>query len=167
MRRTVFPRVLGSALLLILWSSASLATEPLFDRIEIEGQSGRLHDNARGWLDLPESEQLLSMARAENCTAIGGPRGKFKVADRTLFLYGLYRCSGDVALSVVYPKVSQPVVATWVTGKLTAEVGKVVCRSNAGAPVFERIATLSVEAGKVTSVSFSVPPIEQCGHNVS
>jgi len=162
MRSAMSPKTICSVVLLVLWSSASLATQPLFDRVELEGRSGRLLDSARGWLELPESEQLRSMARAEVCSAIGGPRGKFKIAEDALWLQGLYRCGGDVDLSAVYPGISQPVVATWVTGKLTAEFGKILCWSKKGGPVFERVATISVEAGKVTSVSFKVPSREQC-----
>lgn len=157
---------LFNAVLLILCSSASMATEPLFDRVEIEGQSGRLHDNVRGWLELPESEQLRSMTRAENCTAIGGPRGKFKVAEGMLLLHGLYRCGGDIELSSVYPSISRPVVAKWVTGKLTAEIGDIVCWTKNGSPVYERLATISVEAGKVIAISMTKPTVEQCGRNV-
>jgi len=164
-RCIVFARLFCSGMLLALLSGAALATEPLFDRVDIEGQSGRLRDNARGWLDLPESEQLRKMARAESCTAIGGPRGTFKVADGALWLTGLHRCGGDVELSSVYPSMSRPVVATWVTGKLTAEFGNVVCWSKAGPPVFQRVANITVEAGKITVMSFNAPQVEHCGRN--
>lgn len=154
------------ALLLALWVPASWATEPLFDRIDMNGHSGRLLDNARGWLDLPESEQLRAMARAEQCTAMGGPRGRYKVADGKLWLHGLYRCAGDMALSAVYPGTSQPMFANWVTGTLTAEFGPIVCRSKNGLPVFEEVVTFTVDAGKITDLTHVHAEDRQCGDKV-
>ncbi|AKJ29063.1 hypothetical protein [Caldimonas brevitalea] len=168
MRHTHTPSLLLAAVVLLATASAPCsATEPLFDKIEIEGRSGRLHDNARGWLALPESEQLRAMVQAERCSAIGGPRGQFKVADGVLWLHALYRCRGAIELSSVYPDARSPWAATWVTGELTAELGKVECVSQAGKPVFERTARISVEAGKVTAVSYRVPSLEQCGRDLS
>lgn len=154
--------LVSAALVLLLGSPAAWATAPLFDLVEIDGLSGRLHDRTRGWVDLPESERLHAMARAESCSALGGPRGKYKVANGSLWLHGLYRCGGDVEVASVYPDMSLPVVATWVTGELIAEVGKVVCTSKLGPPIFERMATISVRAGKVTAISRIDPPVEQC-----
>lgn len=144
----------------------SLATAPLFDQVEIDGQEGRLHDNSRGWLELPESQQRRSIALAENCSAIGGPRGKFKVANGSLWLQSLYRCGGDIPLSSVYPESSAPMAATWVTGELTAELGKFLCTSKSGPPVFEQVARITVRAGKVTSVAYIASSREQCASNV-
>nr|WP_158382955.1 hypothetical protein [Comamonas testosteroni] len=154
------------ALSLVFASVSALATPPLFDQIEISAQKGRLHHNAQGWMSLPESETLRSMRIAERCSAMGGPRGKFSVADGSLWLTGVYRCGGDIPLSAVYPQSASHLLADWVTGDLTAELGKVICQSRDGFPIFERIASLSVQAGRVTQLSYQESGVEQCAREM-
>ena len=142
------------------------ATEPLFDRVEMDGYAGRLHDAQRGWLELPHSEQFRALALSERCSAIGGPRGKFKVVNGQLWLYGLYRCAGDLSVQDVYPDSPAQVVATWVTGELVAELGRWVCQSRKGSPLFEKTAHLVVEEGRVKSVRYVTgSPTQECARD--
>ena len=135
----------------LLWvASTAFATTPLFDRIEVEGQRGNLHQMGRGWLDLPHSEKLQEFRREERCSAIGGPRGEYVVKDGKLWLYRLYRCGGTIELNKVYSQQDQPILATWVTGELVAEVGKSICMSTKGSFfIYETQIKIQVEEGAI------------------
>ena len=109
-------RCLLLAGLALLALPASHASEPLSDRVQIDGLEGPLHDAERGWVALPRSERLRAIALTDRCSAIGGPRGKFKVAQGRLWLYGFNRCGGDLSLSEIYPGSRAPILANWVTG---------------------------------------------------
>lgn len=148
------PHALRTLLASLLWiSSTALATTPLFDRIELEGRGGNLHHKEKGWLDLPSSEQLQEFRRAERCSAIGGPRGEYVVKDGKLWLYRLYRCGGTIETKEVYPQQDQPILATWVTGELVAEVGKPVCKSTKGNFfIYDTEITMLVEGGAIKSM---------------
>ena len=138
----------------LLWiASSALATTPLFDKIEVEAQRGNLRQKEKGWLDLPRSEKLQEFRRAERCSAIGGPRGEYFVQDRKLWLYRLYRCSGSIELKEVYPQRDQPILATWVTGELVAEVGKTICMSTKGSFfIYETEIKMQVDEGEIKSM---------------
>lgn len=142
------------------------ATEPLVDRVEIQGLEGRLHDAKRGLLDLPRSERLRAMALQERCSAIGGPRGKYRIANGRLWLQGLYRCGGDVDLRDVYPDSQGPMLVTWVTGELVAELGRFVCHATDGTSVLEKSARITVASGKVTALNYDAPvPAKACARS--
>lgn len=90
----------------------------------------------------------------ESCSAIGGPVGKWRIAENRLWLTGLDRCGGEVALSAVYGKSDDPLFAYWVTAELLSNRGIVLC----GAPgfgdvVWERRLTIKIEEGFVRLVS--------------
>ena len=138
----------------LLWvASSALATTPLFDRIEVEGQRGNLHQKEKVWLDLPRSEKLQEFRRAERCSAIGGPRGEYIVQDGKLWLSRLYRCGGNIDLKEVYSQQDQPILATWVTGELVAEVGKTICMSTKGSFfIYETDIKMQVEEGAIKSM---------------
>ena len=158
-----YPRFLSIALtvsvLVLLAPKVSHATEPLIDRVEIQGLEGRVHHAKRGvWMDLPHSERLRTMALQERCTAIGGPRGKYRIANGQLWLDGLFRCGGDVNLRDVYPDSLGPMLATWVSGELVAELGRFICHASDGTSVFEKSARITVESGRVTALSYEPPP---------
>jgi len=143
-----------SLLVAVLWScSAVFATTPLFDSIEIEGQRGALHQKEGGWLPLPYSEELQEFRRAERCTAIGGPRGEYMVQDDKLWLHSLHRCRGKIEIKEVYPGDGQPILATWVTGELIAEVGESLCMSiRGGFFLREAEITMQLERGVIKSL---------------
>lgn len=145
---------LGVIQFTISFPSFAFATQPLFDRIEIDGDEGRVHDSQHGWLKLPESESLQRMRLAEQCSAIGGPRGKFKIANGKLWLYALYRCSGEIRLEEAYPQASEKILANWISAELVAEIGHVMCYSKSGQPKFEKLLQLSIMQGEVKAMTY-------------
>ena len=138
---------------LYVFASPAFATTPLFDRIEIDGARGNLHHKEKGWLDLPGAERLDEIRRDERCSAIGGPRGEYRVEGGKLWLQSLYRCAGKIEINEIYPEQQQPILASWVTGELIAEVGKPLCKSSKGPFfIYETEITLHVEAGAITAM---------------
>jgi hypothetical protein len=141
------------AISLFFSSTTAFATTPLFDKIEIEGKQGDIQQIGIGWLNLPDSEKLREIMRAERCSAIGGPRGEYKIENGKLWLYSLYRCSGKISLSEVYPEQSEPMLATWVNGDLFAQVGKPVCMSSKGwFFIYENEISMRIETGNLKSI---------------
>lgn len=138
------------ASLLLSLPGQGAATTPLFDKVEINGELGNLHQAGKGWLDLPPSEKLQELRLAEMCSAIGGPRGKYRLVDGKLWLISLYRCGGDVPLNAIYAS-GEPILAKWISADLVAELGKPLCRRGF-AYVYERTVSLLVEEGTVTSI---------------
>lgn len=136
--------------LLLALSGQGVATTPLFDKLEMNNETGNLHQMGKGWLDLPPSEKLQELRRAEKCSAIGGPRGKYRIVDGKLLLTGLYRCGGDVSLEAVYGS-AEPIFANWISADLVAELGKPLCRRGF-AYVYERKVSLRIKEGVVTSI---------------
>ena len=166
--RSLFIALLTLSVLVLLAPGVSHATEPLADRVEIGGLEGRLRRAGPGWLDLPHSERLRALALQERCTAVGGPRGKYRIASGRLWLHGLYRCGGDVNLSDVYPDRRGPMLATWVTGELLAELGRFICHASDGTSVFEKSMRIVVESGRVTALNDeAASPTTVCARSVS
>ena len=141
---------------------SALATEPLYDRLSYKGQAGPIYQPGTGWLSLPESERLQALKREERCSAIGGPLGTYKYDDSRLWITGLHRCSGEVALDQVYPEMVVPTLAVWLSGKLVAKLGGVVCTKPSGAWVFQTELALDVERGVVLSVSEKTNDASAC-----
>jgi hypothetical protein len=127
--RSVNSRHVCQALIFLTpwFASSLLATTPLFDQVDVAGQNGDLFQKGQGWLDLPPSDSLQRYRREANCSAIGGPRGEYRVVDGRLWLYGLYPCRGKIALADVYIDQHQPMFSDWITGDLVAIVGNVSC----------------------------------------
>jgi hypothetical protein len=140
--------------LLATLSRASEATVPLFDRLEVEGQSAMLRDVKGGWLPLPRSERLQELVRAERCSAIGGPRGKYRISDGKLWLVGLFRCGGNITLESVYGGTGEPMLAEWISGDLVSDRGKPLCirRGFFAPPIYERRMMFRVDRGVVTDL---------------
>lgn len=122
------------------------ATTPLWDLITIDNQGGAVHQRGKTWPALPFSIQLQEMRRdLGGCSAIGGPRGVYKVEAGKLWLLNLYSCRSDyIDVTDVYPDSNPPVLATWITGDLVAEVGPNECYSSRRG-VFIRAATVLME----------------------
>jgi hypothetical protein len=136
----------------MLASAAAMATTPLFDSLEYNGQRVALHEVGKGWLDMPRSPKVRELVLNERCSAIGGPRGRYRIEGGKLWLTGLHVCSGDVSLAYAYGK-ADPIEAVWVTGQLRADAGEPLCvpRNYPSYAVLERRIILQVEAGAVTS----------------
>ncbi len=155
----LMPLVTVLALLLPAFAGA---TEPLSDRVEIDGERGRLFDRAQGWVDLPRHPRLSEMAIRQQCSAIGGPRGQYRVADGRLWLLSFYTCGGDVPLGEIFEQASGPMLATWVQGELGAQLGEVICFTAQHQPVFARTAVLQVQAGELRSIHVQPADSAQC-----
>lgn len=139
----------------ILWAvmGSVFATPPLMDSLEFQSETSsvRVSGEQGLWLPLPHSPKLQEMRRTENCSAVGGPVGTWRIAENRLWLTGLYRCGGDVALSTVYGKSDEPLFAYWVTAELLSNRGTVLCGTPGfGDVVWERKLTIKVEKGLVT-----------------
>lgn len=133
--------------------AAAIGTTPLFDLLLYEGKSVPLHQVNGGWLQVPWSKEVEEL-RMNRCSAIGGPRGMYRIEDGRLWLAGLYTCSSVVSLEAAYGK-SQPILAEWVTGEVVSNMGKTLCvsRSYDGYSIYEMKVTIQVNAGRVVSVS--------------
>jgi hypothetical protein len=138
-----------AAVVLAGGAGAAGATEPLPDRIWYHGRAGTVYQIGKGAIALPPSARLRAMAMAESCSAIGGPRGVYKYVNGKIWLAGLYRCSGPLALADVYPDMLTPPLADWVSGVMLARLGRLLCTSAAGVPVYEFEVRLTVEKGIV------------------
>ena len=153
----------AAALLLLAATTATAwATEPLPDRIWYQGRAGTVYQVGKGGLALPPSEPLRALVRAQSCSAMGGPRGVYKVVHGRLWLAGLYTCSAAIGLRDVYPDMLTPPVAQWVSGVLVAQVGKFVCMSAQGRPMHEFDVQLTVEKGAVKATAEKAANVAQC-----
>ncbi len=140
---------LGFAAAALLLSTAACATEPLQDRIWYQSRAGTVHQEGAGPIALPPSTRLRAMAIADGCSARGGPRGVYKYMSGKIWLAGLHRCEGGVGLHEVYPDVRTPPVASWISGVLVARLGKRLCSSAVGTPVYEAEVRFTVVNGVV------------------
>lgn len=144
---------LVAAACLFLVAGAASATEPLQDRIWYQSRAGTIQQPGKGPLALPPSDRLRAMAMAESCSsAVGGPRGVYRVMKGKLWLVGLHRCSGAVGLRDVYPAMLTPPVAKWVSGVVLARLGRLLCTSPDGWPIMETEVTMTLEKGIVVSL---------------
>ena len=154
--------VAGAALgllMLLACGTAAQATEPLRDLLEIGGDTVALDALATpgrrgaGGLDLPPSDLLRDMARAERCSAPGGPRGVYRVDGGRLWLMRLRRCGGDIPLHEVFGGSGEPVMATWISADLVAQRGPVLCSRSQGGDLRQTTLRWRVEEGVVRSVT--------------
>jgi len=138
--------LLISALLLApAWGQA---TEPLRDILHIEGQSGPFAPEECCWVDLPRTERLIAAKRAQRCSAIGGPVGRFQLWEDRIWLIGLYRCGGDMQLDEIYPEMEGPTLASWLNGQFSVRL-ELMCFTEGAMPVFRTTHSFVVEHGEV------------------
>lgn len=166
--------VMSMKLLKILFTVAVLspglfhnatATEPLLDAIDIGDEHGIFMPDQCCWIKLPETQRLRDAKRAQRCTAVGGPVGRFRLEGDKLFLVGLRQCSGDVPLHDIYPDLTDPAPASWLNGTfhvLSIDHG---CRPGRGANTPRETITLSVKDGIVTSMNRRFNENEQCSRS--
>jgi hypothetical protein len=157
-----FQSTIGIVAISVFTATNAIATEPLYDRMTYKGQTGPIFQPGTGWLDLPDSDGLRVLRRESQCSAIGGPRGMYKYEDSKLWITGLHRCGGEVALDRAYPEMPVPSLAVWVSGKLVAKLGSVVCTKPSGAWVFHTEIALNVERGLITSLSEKANDASAC-----
>ena len=136
----------GLLLFLLAVAYPSAATRPLIDRIVVGDESGEIFPEKCCWVDLPKTENLTAAKRAERCSAIGGPVGRFELVDEKIWLVGLLRCGGELPLSYVYPEMPDRVPATWLSGTYFVKLSPRCFGAN-GAEKNRKHMTLQVDAG--------------------
>jgi hypothetical protein len=146
--------ILQAAIFFMILCVASFgyATEPLSDRLIVGDRTGVLLPSKCCWVELPETERLRDIRRAESCSAIGGPVGQYKYEAGRLWLTELYRCGGPIPLAEVYPELKNPAVAVWLNGTYHAKLDW-LCRNSEKGYIYRTELTLIVERGAVTSVN--------------
>jgi len=133
----------------MLVSSISHATKPLFDTVEYKGERMDVRQQGRGWLELPWTQKLQEIRVQEaGCSALGGPRGRYRLENEQLWLIGLFTCGEEVPLDVVYGDAS-PIKASWVTGELIGERGKLLCHQRYAPGITEFTAVLHFQEGQL------------------
>ena len=141
------------AIWLLLLAGTCCATSPLMDQLEYEGEWNVVTPRGRPWLELLENEKTQEIRRQARCSAIGGPRAKWRVSDGRLWLVGLFRCGGDIKLETVYGGNGEPILADWITADLVTQRGKTLCRPQyGGAGILETSIFIKVERGVVTHI---------------
>ena len=140
------------AALLIFSNSSVFATEPLSDEFIYDGREGVIFSIKYYGMALPKSEKLRKLKiEGLDCSAMGGPVGKFKYINGKLWLTGLYRCEGDIELNSVYPELPNPAPATWISGNYKARLDW-LCENNRGYYIYKTELQLVIDKGIVTSV---------------
>lgn len=140
---------------------AAMATEPLLDTIEIGNEHGLFMPEQCCWIKLPDTPRLREAKRAQRCTAVGGPVGRFRLEGDRLLLVGLRVCSGDIPLHAVYPDLAGPTPASWLNGTFHVLVNR-TCTSGKGVDSHRDTMTLSVKDGIVTTMSRKRDKDAQC-----
>lgn len=138
------------------------ATQPLADTLLVGNELGPIHPEKCCWLELPRTERLFAAKRAEACSAIGGPVGRFELVDQKIWLVGLSRCSGDMPLEQVYPEFGDRVHADWLSGVFFARFSP-MCTTPDGQEVHRTVLRLEVDSGVVSSMQRSELDDSLCG----
>ena len=122
------------------------------DSIEYDKRITIVWPDDKPWLDLPVNEKFTELRRTQRCSAIGGPRAKWRLEDNRLWLVGLFKCGGDVPLENVYGN-PQPILAAWITGNLLTHKGRLLCRESYGVGLYETTIVLRIENGILMGVT--------------
>lgn len=117
MNRHFVTRYFATVVALLLASLHCHSSTPLMDSIEYDGQTTIAWPDDKPWFDLPANEKLTELRRTQRCSAIGGPRAKWRLENGRLWLIGLFVCGRDIPLENVFVS-PQPILATWITGNL-------------------------------------------------
>lgn len=142
-----------AGLLALLFTSVCSATTPLSDLIDNDGVWGVLTPRNQVSLDLQENEKTQEIRRQERCSAIGAPKGKWRIVNGRLWLVALIRCGSDIKLETVYGGTGEPIFAEWITADLVTQQGKQLCRPWDGVYVLAESIFLRVERGIVMQTS--------------
>lgn len=138
-------------LLLLLVAGGAQATRPLMDRIVVDGVEGEIIPARCCWMPLPPSTALAEARLAQQCSAIGGPVGRFALVDGRLWLEGLATCGGPLPLQQIYPELGERVLADWLDGEATVSLPP-WCADAEGRQVPQRQWRMQLVAGKVVSM---------------
>lgn len=133
----------------LLFASVCSATTPLRDLIDNDGVWNVVTPRDQVSLDLQENEKTREIRRQERCSAIGAPKGKWRIADSRLWLVALFKCGSDIKLETVYGGTGEPIFAEWITADLVTQQGKGLCRPADGLYILEESIFIRVERGMV------------------
>lgn len=143
----IFRRILVAMMMCGLYAT-SKASDPLTDMLAVDERIGVFKPEKGYWVGLPRTERLRALARAQMCTAIGGPVGQFRLREDEIWLVGLYKCGGDVPLQEVYPDAQGPFMAEWLTGTFFVHLDH-LCRTVNGENLFGTTLKLELLKGVV------------------
>ena len=127
------------------------ATPPLTDTLTIGDERGPIHPEKCCWLELPKTERLITAKRAESCSAIGAPVGRFELVDQKIWLIGLSRCGGDLPLDQIFPEFGDRVQADWLNGVFFAKFTP-MCLTKDGKEAYRTVLRLEVDSGLVSNM---------------
>lgn len=139
----------------------SHATAPLFDDLIDGASSGLLFAEKCCGVELPRTERLIELRKAQNCSAIGGPVGEYELRDEKLFLVKLRACSGTIPLTDLFPGMAGPIEANWLDGQFTAVMDR-ACWDSKGTNLYKTTIKLSVLKGKVVQKDRSTNDLSDC-----
>jgi len=124
----------------------------LHDFVTIDGQDGQIFPEKCCLIELPKSEGLSAARNIENCSAIGGPVGRFRIADGKIWLVGLFRCAGDIPLEDIYPEMENPAHATWLSGVFYAAINFMCRKPNSFGSLYRTTFRLEIEKGVISNM---------------
>ena len=150
------------AVCMLFCAGGAWAAEPLSDQVWYHSRAGTFYMPGKGAIPLPASDRLRAMAIGERCSALGGPRGVYRFMSDKLWLIGLRRCSGGIALRDIYPEMLTPPVATWIDGVVVARLGRILCTSSAGVPIPDNEVRFTVQQGAVVAFEERVGDARSC-----
>lgn len=140
---------------LLLWTGAASASLPQRDLLVYEGQQSVVTMRGQPRLPVPPSDRLIALRSSNYCSAPGGPAARWAIIDSALYLTHFSDCGANLPLGAVFDGVTSPLVATWITGEVTAGRGPVICFTMERGAVPDIALTFTVERGIVTNVEES------------
>lgn len=149
-------------LLPCLMAVPASATQPLFDQYADGARTGHIFPSDCCWVELPDNKRIWEIRRKNmGCSAIGGPVGMFRREDGQLWLTGLLKCSGPIALQEVYPDMKAPVLAEWLTGTFRTQLD-FQCYGPGVQAIYAVTQELIVEKGVVRAVKETQNDLAAC-----
>lgn len=138
---------------LALLAIPALATSPLFDSLAYEGGTQAVWEAPRGgWLWFPTNDKTQTIARNERCSAIGAPRGRWKIEDEKIYLVRFFKCGGEIPLEHVYGGDGAPIFADWLSGSIATHRGTLLCL-DAFTGLYQKTITFKIDKGIVVGIS--------------
>lgn len=148
--------------MLLVAAGASQATEPMRDTLQVGERSGRFIPEECCWVDLPRTERLIAARRAQLCSAIGGPVGRFELRGEEVWLAGLRVCGGEMPLDEIYPEMTGPTPATWLNGRFRIDLDFLCRKWGSTMPVFGTTKHFDIEQGKVVRAETETRDDTEC-----
>ena len=125
------------------------ATPPVPDLLEV-GDELRPFYGVPIERGFPWSNRLRQViAESMDCSAVGGPRGRYRLHDGRLWLVGFVRCGPDLGLDEAYGRPTKPMPAIWLSGDLHFGQGQLLCYDPWVESIWQTRVELRVERGLV------------------